>query len=110
MISITLIKNWLKTIDLHDMMEFSKNSSEELKKYLKRKGAPLTPESTTRKSPRLLLSKKLSTTREDIANDSSIDSELSPSPSAAFSFPVPADILLDEDFYEKSQIIIKKRG
>ena len=89
MITITLIKNWLKTLDLRDMMGYNKKLSKEPKKYLKRNGAPFTPESSTRKSPRLLLSKQLSTTREDIANDSSTDSELSPSQLSAFTSPVP---------------------
>jgi hypothetical protein len=63
------------------------------KQYLKRRnGAQVTPESSTRKSP-CLLSKQLSATREDIANDhSSKDSELSPSQLSAFSSPVLADI------------------
>ena len=94
-IIITLIMNWLKTLDLRDMMGYNKKSSKEPKKYLKRNGAPFTPESSTRKSPRLLLSKQLSTTREDIANDSSTDSKLSPSQLSAFTSPVPADILLN---------------
>ena len=87
MITITLTKNWLKTFDLHDMIGYNKKSSKKAKKYLKRNGAPFTPESSTRlspclkkylkrkgatftpessrrKSPRLLLSKQLSTTRE----------------------------------------------
>ena len=51
-IIITLIMNWLKTLDLRDMMEYNKKSSKEPKKYLKRNGAPFTPESSTRKSPR----------------------------------------------------------
>ena len=69
-----------------------------------------TPEPSKRKSPRLLLvSKQLSTTREDIANDSSTDSELSPSQLSAFTFPVPADILLDE-YSERSHQIFKKQG
>ena len=97
MIKLTLIKNWLITLDLRNMMGYDKNSSKEPKKYLKRNGAhPFTPESSTRKSPRLLLSKQLSTTREDITNDSSTDSESSPSQLSAFTSPVPADILLDE--------------
>jgi hypothetical protein len=79
------------------MMGYNKKSSKEPKKYLKRNSAPFTPESSTKKSPILLLSKQLSTTREDIANDSSTDSELSPSQLSAFPSPVPADILLDED-------------
>ena len=91
------------------MMGYNKKSSKEPKKYLKRNGAPFTPESSTRKSPRLLLSKQLSTTREDIANDSSTDSELSPSQLSAFTSPVPADILLDDDS-ERSHQIIKKQG
>ena len=70
MITITLTKNWLKTFDLHDMIGYNKKSSKKAKKYLKRNGAPFTPESSTRKSPCPLLSKQLSTTREDIANDS----------------------------------------
>ena len=90
-------------------MGYNKKSSKEPKKYLKRNGAPFTPESSTRKSPRLLLSKQLSTTREDIANDSSTDSELSPSQLSAFTSPVPADILLDDDS-ERSHQIIKKQG
>jgi hypothetical protein len=132
MITITLItKNWLKTLDLRDMMGYNKKSSKEpkknlkrngapftpesstrlsprLKRYLKRKGSPFPPESSTRKSPRLLLSKQLSTTREDIANDSSTDSELSPSQLSAFPSPVPADILLDDDSERSHQIFKKK--
>ena len=91
------------------MMGYNKKSSKEPKKYLKRNGAPFTPESSTRKSPRLLLSKQLSTTREDIANDSSTDSELSPSQLSAFTSSLPADILLDDDS-ERSHQIIKKQG
>ena len=69
-----------------------------------------TPEPSKRKSPRLLLvSKQLSTTREDIANDSSTDSDLSPSQLSAFTSPVPADILLDDDS-KRSHQIIKKQG
>jgi hypothetical protein len=83
--------------------------SPRLKKYLKRKGSPFNPESSTRKSPCLLLSKQLSTTREDIVNDSSSDSELSPSQLSAFPSPDPADILLDE-YSERSHQIIKKQG
>ena len=83
--------------------------SPRLKKYLKIKGSPFTPESSKRNSPRLLLSKHLSITREDIANDSSTDSDLSPSQLSAFTSPVPADILLDDDS-ERSHQIIKKQG
>ena len=48
-------------------------------------------------------------TREDIANDSSTDSELSPSQLSAFTSSLPADILLDDDS-ERSHKIIKKQG
>jgi hypothetical protein len=94
-------------IDLRDMMGYNKRSSKEPKKHLKTNGDLFTPESSTRKSPHLL-SKPLPATREDIANDSSINSELSPSQLSAFLSPVPADTLLDDS--EKCQIIIKKHG
>jgi hypothetical protein len=72
------------------MMGYNKKSSKQSKQYLN-----FTPELSTRKSP-CLLSKQLSATREHIANDHfGTDSELSPSQLSAFSFPVPADILLD---------------
>ena len=58
-ITITLIKNWLKTIDLQDMMGYSKKSSQELRKYLKINRAPFPPELTTRKSSPLLSKKFL---------------------------------------------------
>ena len=90
-------------------MGYNKKSWKEPKKYLKRNGAPFTPESPTRKSPRLQLSKQLSTTREDIANDSSTDSELFPSQLFAFTSPVPAVILFDDDS-ERSHQIIQKQG
>jgi len=92
----------------HDVVQ--KKSSKVPKKYLKRNGTPpSTLESWTKKSPRLLLSKQLYTTRENIANDSSTDSELSPSQLSVFTSPVPADILLDDDS-ERSHQIIKKQG
>ena len=132
MVKITDNKNWIKTLDLRDMIGYNKKSSKEskkylkrnsalfalesstrlsprLKKHLKRKGSTITPESSTRMSPRLLLSKQLTTTREDIANDSSTHSELSPSQLSAFTSPVPADILLDDDSGMSHQTI-KKEG
>ena len=83
--------------------------SPRLKQNLKRNGASLTPELSTRKTPRLLLSKQLSTSREDIVNDSSTDYELPPFQLSAFTSPDPADILSDDDS-EGSHQNIKKKG
>ena len=57
-------KKYLKRHGAPFTPESSTRLSPCLKKYLKRKGSPFTPELSTRKSPRLLLSKQLSTTSQ----------------------------------------------
>ena len=77
--TITLIKNFkncLKNIDILDVMGVTTKIIQNSKDYLKQNG---TPESSKRKAPHLLVSKHLSSNREDIAYDSSTDSKFSPS-------------------------------
>ena len=49
-IMITLIEKRLKTLDCRDMIGYNKKSSKEPKMYLKRNGAPFTPESSALKN------------------------------------------------------------
>ena len=105
MITITLIKNWLKTIDLQDMTGYSKKSSQELRKYLKINRASFPPELTTRKSSPLLSKKFLPPVK--ILPMILVQNPNYLLPKNCLHFT--ADILFDDDS-ERSYQIIKKHG
>ena len=106
-ISITQIKNWLKTFD---MMGYNRRSSKNRSSIWKKELTLLVLNCQQGSLLTYYQSNFLPPPEEDNVNDrSSTDSELFPSQLSVFSSPVPANILLDDES-EKSQIINKKCG